>query len=166
MNETWKPIPGYEGLYEVSDMGRVRSLDQIVNLSDGRSRRHSGRILRATKSGRYWQVYLSPELGKRRNVLVHSLVLAAHVGPRPEGQVGRHLNDDKDDNRLVNLAYGTAVDNMQDALRNGTNPRARQDRCSRGHEFDRIDIRGWRKCSICTNANRRARRTERGKVGN
>lgn len=55
----------------------------------------------------------------RDDVRVHHLVLTAFVGPRPEGQCGRHLNDVRTDNRLVNLAWGTPKQNTDDARRNG-----------------------------------------------
>lgn len=118
MTERWLPVPGYEGLYEVSDMGQVRSLGRTATLVDGRTRKKFGHILKPTKR-RYWCVCLSA-VRPRKFATVHSLVLAAFVGPRPEGQVGRHLDDNRDDNRLVNLAYGTQSDNMLDSVRNGT----------------------------------------------
>lgn len=59
MTETWKPIPGYEGLYEVSDHGRVRSLDRVVEFSDGRLRFQRGTDLKPNMRSRYWTVALS-----------------------------------------------------------------------------------------------------------
>ncbi|MBT2485796.1 MULTISPECIES: NUMOD4 motif-containing HNH endonuclease [unclassified Microbacterium] len=126
MSERWKAIPGYEGRYEASDMGRIRSLDRIATLVDGRTRKQRGRILRPTKR-RYWCVCLS-EVRPRKFATVHSLVLAAFVGPRPEGMVGRHLDDNRDDNGLANLAYGTQSDNMLDSVRNGTHGSLKQGR--------------------------------------
>lgn len=52
---------------------------------------------------------------------VHILVLEAFVGPRPDGMVGRHRNDDTTNNALTNLCWGTRVENVQDAVRNGRN---------------------------------------------
>lgn len=68
--------------------------------------------------GNYCSVSLRQN-GKPKRCLVHHLILHAFRGERPEGHIGRHLNDVKTDNRLDNLAYGTLKDNAQDALRNG-----------------------------------------------
>lgn len=63
--------------------------------------------------GWYW-------LGRRRCETVHSLVLEAFSGPRPEGQVARHLNGKITDNRSINLQWGTVAQNVNDARRHGT----------------------------------------------
>ncbi len=97
MPERWLPVPGWGGCYEVSDMGRVRSVDRVVIYSDGR--RYSYR-------------------GKAR--LVHQLVLEAFAVPRPRGEQARHGPGGATDNRLVNLCWGTGVENMADKERDGT----------------------------------------------
>ena len=120
--EIWKDIPGHEGRYQVSNLGRVRSLDRYVK---GRSRNGSefkrlspGKILSPApycKTG-----HLSLPLGRRTNGQpVHRLVLLAFVGPCPEGMEVRHLNGDPTDNRLSNLKYGTRTENIIDVYRQG-----------------------------------------------
>ena len=69
-----------------------------------------------------------------RNALVHALVAEAFLGPRPEGQQVRHVNTDSRDNRATNLAYGTHLDNAQDAVRHGKTAAART-HCKHDHEF-------------------------------
>ena len=120
--EIWLPAVGYEGSYAVSDLGRVCSLDRVVMRSDGRQCRYPGVMLRPAVTGK-----ITPHLcvvfsvnGKTRTMLVHQLVLEAFVGPRPEGQQGRHGPGGSLDNRLVNLRYGTPVENMADKERDGT----------------------------------------------
>src|SRR5262245_15574121 len=105
--ERWLPVPGWEALYEVSDLGQVRSMDRITVRSDGKAQPFRGRVLRLlTRSLVYKAVFLHDrERIEQRSV--HHLVLEAFVGPRPSGMEARHLNDDPSDNRLVNLAYGT-----------------------------------------------------------
>jgi NUMOD4 motif/HNH endonuclease len=116
--EEWRPIPGYEGQYEVSSMGRVRSLTRAA--SDGRH------VAGTMKSMRYdYRGYLrvSFATGKRSVKTCHmvaDLVLAAFVGPKPEGSVDRHLNGVRDDNRLSNLCYGTVAENGADTAKHGT----------------------------------------------
>ena len=120
--ERWLPVPRYEGLYEVSDLGRVRSLDRVVTRSDGRRCRYPGVMLRPAATGKitpHQRVALSAN-GKACTELVHQLVLEAFVGPRPEGQQSRHGPGGSLDNRLVNLCYGTPVENMADMERDGT----------------------------------------------
>ena len=118
MIEIWKPIPGYEGLYEVSDQGRVRSLDRDVLDSLGRVYRLKGRILKLSLFERYPLVHLSVE-GRITARRIHQLVLEAFVGPCPEGLEGCHENDVPTDNRLENLRWDSHRANTADAERNG-----------------------------------------------
>ena len=116
MTEEWRPVAGYEGLYEVSDQGRVRSLDRLLTQA-GRNgtiytKTMRGRVLRpGSMPAGHQSVVLTKAGGSK---CVHALVLAAFVGPCPEGAEARHLNGDPGDNRLVNLAYGSRRENGQD----------------------------------------------------
>jgi hypothetical protein len=103
MKEQWKPIPGYEGQYEVSDQGRVKSF----------RRNSEGRLLRP---GRMQAGHVSVSLGRCNSHCVHKLVLLAFVGPAPEGCECLHANGDPADNRLVNLRWGTRSENNVDAV--------------------------------------------------
>lgn len=113
-NENWLPVPGYEGAYEVSDLGYVRSLERRVRLvtrqAGETTRLVRERILRpgSTRSG-----HVSVAIGKGNSRLVHQLVLEAFIGPRPEDCEVLHLNHDPADNRLVNLKYGTRSENLK-----------------------------------------------------
>ena len=163
--ETWKSIPGYEGLYEVSDLGRVRSLDRI----DTAGRRCKGRVLkpRPNEWNRY-SVYLCKD-GYNRIRKVHQLVLEAFVGPRPEGYEACHKNDESTDNRLDNLYWGTREQNIADQKRNGkfVSYNGNATHCRRGHPFDDTNtLRVWhatrgkyqRKCGECHRAYEAGRR--------
>ena len=133
--EQWKPVYGYEGIYEVSSHGRVRSLDRTVTYSDGRVRRYKGKVLRATlSSGGYPCVSLYSQ-GKEKRRYVHSLVAEAFIGTRPKGMEVCHNDGDPANNRLDNLRYDTHSDNMLDSVRHGTNPSAAKTHCPRGHEL-------------------------------
>lgn len=118
--ETWKGVPGFEGLYEVSNLGRVRSLDRVVRYRSGPVHTHRGRVLKlaAGRSG-YPHVQLFRN-GHGVCRSVHSLVLAAFVGPRPKGHQCRHKNGHRKDARLSNLEYGTARENCLDKRRHNT----------------------------------------------
>lgn len=110
--EYWKPIPGYEGLYEVSSFGRVRSLDRWVKYSNGKLRLHKGKILilNKTKCG-YYIIGLCIKQSKKY-YLVHRLVYEAFNGKIPEGYEVNHINEDKTDNRLENLNLMTRKENV------------------------------------------------------
>lgn len=124
-NERWRPAVGFEGFYEVSDHGRVRSVDRYIPRPP--SRRHPGGWLRfypgqlivggATSTG-HWQVVLSGPRGKEQR-LIHRLVLEAFVGPCPERQEGTHRDDVPSNNHLSNLRWATRSQNVLDAYRNG-----------------------------------------------
>lgn len=109
--ETWKPVPGYEGFYEISDQGRVR------RIAGGGHGTQPGRILnpKPDKYG-YIRVRLSRN-GHERDYAAHRLVLLAFVGEPPIGCTDtRHLDDNKTNNRLSNLAWGTRSENEQDKV--------------------------------------------------
>lgn len=107
--EEWKPVVGHEESYEVSDLGRVRSLDREVPCFNG-TRRMKGRIL---KPGPNNSGHVTVAIGQRNSRLVHTLVLEAFVGPRPEGCDSLHLNHNPKDNRLSNLKWGTRGENVK-----------------------------------------------------
>lgn len=118
----WLPVVGYEGDYEVSDDGQVRSLL--------RAKPH---VLRPgiMKRGGYPHVSLR---GKTRTV--HTLMLEAFVGPRPAGDIhGCHKDDVPDHNVISNLEWGTRSKNYLDAVRNGRHVNASKTHCKWGHEF-------------------------------
>lgn len=120
--ELWRAVVGYEGFYEVSDQGRVRSVPR---------RKTRGRILKQILSTTgYPQVTLSKE-SVARPKKVHLLVMAAFVGPRPEGLEIRHLSGIKTDNRVINLQYGTHSENMLDIVQHGQHNYASRSVCPR-----------------------------------
>jgi hypothetical protein len=119
--ERWKWVVGYEGLYEVSDLGRVRSVDRVVRHSQHSTKNLLGRVLRPApyiKSGRLG-VLLCKE-GVPRTTKVHRIVMAAWVGPCPDGCEVRHGPNGVSDNSVSNLSYGTRSENQLDRRRDGT----------------------------------------------
>lgn len=121
MTEIWRPVPGYSG-YEISDLGGLRS-----------SKRGPNRILRTTVDrGGYSRVQLYRD-GKPRRLGIHQLVALAFIGPRPAGKELRHLDGNSQRNEARNLAYGTSTENNRDTVDHGTNRKAAQKNCLRGH---------------------------------
>lgn len=153
--ERWVPIPGYEGRYEISNQGRVKSLHRVIIRADGIPRTIRERILKpsTTKHNEYARVNIA---GKPRKI--HQLVMLAFVGPLPGRMVTRHLNGDAFDNRLENLAYGTHAENSADMMRHGTNTQRNQTHCVRGHVLAVPNLntwmleRGYRTCKACSRA--------------
>lgn len=127
--EIWKPVVGYEGLYEVSDHGRVRSLDRSAHIAcrwgGTATRLIRGRVMRATDNGRgYLMVHLSTN-GYRDPRLVHRLVAEAFVPVAEERQFVNHRDGDKTNNTASNLEWCTRAENMAHAHSNGlTDPYA------------------------------------------
>ena len=147
--EIWKDIKGYENLYEVSNLGRVRSLDRWVKYSDDRLRLYKGRILKPHKTTNgYLQVGLYKD-GKIKMFLVHRLVWMAFNEEIPEGMELNHINEITTDARLDNLNLMSHLDN----IRYGTGIKRRSEKQSKtvlqltypGLEF----MREWQSTMEC-----------------
>jgi hypothetical protein len=161
MAERWIPIPGHPD-YEVSDQGRVRSLDRIVYRKNG-NYLLTGRILKPSKSGQLGKDYLAVSLGRGHYKTVHRLVLESFVGPCPGGLEACHSNGDRHDNRLNNLRWDTRSANNLDKNAHGTNYQANKTHCHRGHEFTAENTvlrpEGGRRCRTCRNEGAQRRKS-------
>lgn len=115
-NEIWKDAVGYEGEYQVSDLGRVRSLTRVLSCG----RKLTGRVRQLfpkTPQGYFIVVMCS---ATRNTKYVHRLVAETFIGPCPEGMEVCHGPNGKQDNSVSNLRYGTHSENQQDRFRDGT----------------------------------------------
>lgn len=127
-NEEWKDIAGFDGRYQVSNLGRVRSVDwplvrrnrwggYVTNLI-------KGKVLKAgPNSAGYPQVALTNDERGQKFYLVHRLVAQEFIGPCPDGMEVMHKDDDPGNPAVDNLQYGTRADNMQDAAAKGRTAR-------------------------------------------
>lgn len=124
MSETWKDVLGYEGRYQISDLGRFRSVDHVTaNYNNKRrTRRCRGKLFTPRFSGKYLAVGLRKDR-KLRTREIHRIVLETFVGPCPAGMEACHRNGDHHDNRLVNLRWDTRRNNRRDDLVNKTRKR-------------------------------------------
>lgn len=154
--EEWRPVVGWEDTYEVSNLGRFKSL-------------RTARVLNPWENRYGYKLVTLSVNRKRKHLLVSREVLKSFKGTPEEGIQALHWDGDKSNNRLSNLRWGTASDNMQDALRQGVNARARRTHCLRGHEFtpenttyrkDRPTSRECRKCQTLYERERREKRAQ------
>jgi hypothetical protein len=124
--EWWLPIPGFGELYFASSFGRIWSAPRP---------RTTGGFIRETKDNKgRCSVRLSVQ-GKPKTYRVHRLVTLAFYGPCPPGLQVCHWNGHADDNRVVNLRYGTPSSNTLDSVRHGTNYWATRKSCKHGHLY-------------------------------
>lgn len=125
VHEEWRPVKGYEGQYEVSSLGRVRSLDRTV-VRNGKERQLKSRILGCNVTSKNSPGY--PTVGlNHRTAYVHHLVLEAFAGPRPPRHEACHCNGIRTDNRAANLRWDTPSANQNDRVTHGTSNRG--ERC-------------------------------------
>jgi hypothetical protein len=152
--ENWLPVVGYEGQYEVSNLGRVKSLKRGNPKLLSPFPLHAGHLCVSLYDGNH-----SPPTFKR--AFVHRLVLEAFVGQRPSDEfMCRHLNGNPADNKVENLAWGTALENGQDMARHGTSWQKRKSACPSGHSYDEgntIWYRSRRYCRTCRDIRNRTR---------
>lgn len=104
MEEIFKDIKGLEGRYQISNYGRIKSLNF--------KRTGTERILKLGKCTSGYPYFTAFINGKHRGFLIHRLVYETFIGPIPEGMQVNHINEDKTDNRLENLNLMTRKDNI------------------------------------------------------
>ncbi len=138
----WKDVKGYEGLYSVSEDGRVYSI------------RYSKMMKPWTHPDGHAQVRLWLD-GKRTTWYVHRIVASTFLKPEEGREVVRHLDGNPRNNHVDNLAWGTQSDNIRDAVRHGTHAQARKNFCVRGHPIVRVEGKQKdRKCQPCAKLRR------------
>lgn len=157
-DERWLPVPEYEGYYEVSDHGNVRSVDRKIIHSNGITRTFPGRVLKKWQDkGGYWKVGLSKN-GELHFRMVHRLVLSAFVGQCPKGMEGCHNDGNPGNPHLGNLRWDTYSNNQKDRRMHGTQQEVRRTHCPRGHVLESPNLvaailkRGRRSCLACCRA--------------
>jgi len=122
LNEEWRDVVGFEALYQVSSLGRVRSCDRVIYDNRGYSKSRKSRLLSPTidKYG-YYKLHLSKN-DVRGYFTIHVLVAKAFIGDRPDGLQVNHINGVKTDNRPENLEYVTGSRNIVHAQDMGLKP--------------------------------------------
>lgn len=117
MQEIWKDIQGYEGLYQVSNWGKVKSLTHKVKYKDGRNITHKGKTLKPRIYNNYYGVVLYKERNKA--YLIHRLVAETFIkNPLNKKQVN-HIDGNRKNNNVSNLEWVTASENQIHAIKTG-----------------------------------------------
>ena len=153
----WRAIPGWEGLYEASTDGDIRSITRTVTKKDGTQQVYKGKLLKGRASPRgHLSVQLSAN-SRPVGMCIHRLIMLTFVGPCPEGMEVCHNDGNPANNRLENLRYDTHSSNAYDSVTHGVHPHARKTHCKRGHEFNAPNTIAtkWRdsthrRCRACT----------------
>lgn len=116
MKEIWKDIPGYEGYYQVSNYGRIYSMQRVIEGGkSGSTKIIKGKYLKLNEVHGYQHVTLCKN-GRKERRKVHHLVMESFVGVRPSGLVTNHKNGIRNDNRATNLEYVTISENLWHAI--------------------------------------------------
>ena len=110
-NEIWKDVQGYEGLYQVSNLGRVKSVDRVVHRSDGINMFRTGKIKNAHDNGRGYLVVSLYKHNKGQFNYVHRLVAQAFIANPDNLPAIDHLNCNRADNKVTNLEWVTYSEN-------------------------------------------------------
>ncbi len=118
MKEIWKDIKGYKGSYQISNLGRVKSLPRTILHKNGHKVPYCGTILTPAKSAGYWAVALTLH-NKKKTHKVHRLLAEAFI-PNPENKpTVNHKNGIKTDNNILNIEWATYSENNHHAYDNG-----------------------------------------------
>lgn len=135
MSERWIPVVGWEGYYEVSDRGQVRSVDREIVRSDGQVRRFKGKLLSPGTNRHGYPVVVLSRPEKSKTMKVHRLVLHAFVGECPKGMEACHNNGVRADASLTNLRWDTPSSNQFDRRIHGTDHQVNKTHCPQGHAY-------------------------------
>ena len=141
--EVWKDLTNYEGLYKVSNLGRLKSLDRDIEVTGkylGRVMRAKGVLLKGTLTAGGYLRSTVVNSGKRKSHLIHRLIALTFI-PNPENKpYVNHINGIKSDNRVVNLEWVTHRENIKHAFDTGLNPRGENHSRSKLSEADVLNI--------------------------
>lgn len=122
LNETWKPVVGFEELYEVSNLGRVKALKRKKNCNRGWGWIKEHIMKNSTNGGEYYKVPLTNKEHIRKYYLVHRLVAKAFLSNPDNLPEVNHLDGNKLNNCVNNLEWCTRKDNIKHAYKMGLNP--------------------------------------------
>lgn len=130
--ERWKDVEGYEGLYQVSNFGRVRSLDHYITIRNGGKALHNGKILKDAKGGSGYRKVTLCKDGILKSVNLHSLVAKSFINNPDNLPEINHINECKWDNAVWNLEWCTVKYNRSYGSRNIRAKKTKQQKYGKG----------------------------------
>lgn len=151
--ENWKAVPGYEGWYEVSDLGGVRSLDREIQ-HKGSTTHLKGKTLSPFKTGNGYARICLNKHGKRKFHFVHRLVYITFVDKIPDKHETNHINGLKTDNRPTNLEMITRAEHVQRTHALGQFPKGDD------HWLRKRKTKAWKKVHVTNNWLKRLKKTD------
>lgn len=147
VKEEWRPVAGYEGLYEVSDLGRVRSLDRVViHKWAGEAMKHGKVLSLRSRRGRPGYCFAALYDGvskKQKRMSVHRLVAICFIGNPSKKQMVNHIDGNPLNNSVSNLEWCTASENSIHSFTLGTRKPARGERHAMS-KLKEIDVKAIR----------------------
>ncbi|TFD51976.1 hypothetical protein E3T46_07765 [Cryobacterium sp. Hh11] len=152
--EEWRAVAGYEGTYEVSDQGSLRSLDRSVVYPNGMVKPIAGRTMHPSVN-KYGYLHVSLfKNGIGKTVTMHKLVALTFLEKiHDDATEVCHGDGNRQHNRASNLRWDTRSANARDALVHGTHPKARKTECPSGHPYSGDNLivtkSGGRQCKTC-----------------
>jgi hypothetical protein len=139
--EKWADIPRFEGQYQVSNLGRVKSLQRMRKTKSNGVAVHKERILKQSTNCNGYKFLTLSRNGVRNFYLIHKLVLISFVSPAEAGMQCRHLDGNPKNNNLKNLKWGTSQENLLDKIKHGNIPKGEKHALSKLSENDVLCIR-------------------------
>ena len=140
-SEVWKAVVGWEGLYEVSNLGRVRSIDRVVVEKTGKEKRLKGTLLKPSLDGKGYPFVNLSRSGRVTASRIHRLSAAAFLGPIPADKDVCHNDGTRTNNRIENLRIDTRAGNLADCVKHGTHLRGERCNLSKLTSFEVLAIR-------------------------
>jgi hypothetical protein len=161
VDEIWLPVVGLEGSYEVSNLGRIRSLSRVIMRRDGKPKTITGRFLTQRTDRDGYPVVTLSEAGRPMVRRVHRMVATAFYG-EPQGDlVACHNDGNPQNNHVDNLRWDTVSGNCKDRVAHGRHELSERNHCPRNHPLEAPNLkRGHpgRTCLACSRAKAKIRR--------
>lgn len=142
--EVWNSVVGFEGLYEISNFGRLISLPRRVNQRNGKSYLTKQRIMKGGLVGNGYLAAIMSKNGVHSSKYFHVMVLEAFIGPRPQSHDGCHNDGNKLNNSLSNLRWDTRRANHADKDAHGTSNKGERHAGAKLEEIDVLKMREMR----------------------
>ena len=117
-SKEWRPIKGYEGLYEISNYGEIKALEKDIDMTFGGKRHHTQTILSKEENGEYPRIALSKE-GETKKFLIHRLVAEHFINNPRNFPIVNHIDGNKNNSLVTNLEWCSHEYNLHHSIENG-----------------------------------------------